>query len=163
MILSEVAERVPLYSGITLDEIGGDGVRWQEREASLAAASAALGELRFSSPSAVPTPMESSNGSLSLATVPDLWASWECERSPALDFLPAEQELQLHPSDGERLGVAPGDSVEVTSNGHSVRAVVRLREGARPGSALLTWGTRSENANVLVNGAPVLVEVKKTG
>src|SRR5205085_10427718 len=33
-ILDELAERSPLYGGVTLDEIGGRGVRWQEREAS---------------------------------------------------------------------------------------------------------------------------------
>jgi NADH-quinone oxidoreductase subunit G len=163
MILSEIAERVPIYDGITLDEIGGDGIRWQEREASLNGARATLGDLRFSSPSEPPAPPQPSNGSLALAAVPDLWASWECERSPALDFLPAKQELQLHPSDGERLGVAPGDEVEVTSDGHAVHAVVRLRASAKPGSALLIWGTQTDNANVLVNGAPVLVEVKKPG
>jgi NADH-quinone oxidoreductase subunit G len=163
MVLSEIAERVPLYGDITLDEIGGDGVRWQEREASLTAARETLGDLRFSSPSEVPAPLEPSGESFALATVPDLWASWETERSPALDFLPAEQELQLHPSDGERLGVAPGDRVEVASNGNAVKAIVRLRGSARPGTALLTWGTRDDNANVLMNGAPALVEVKKTG
>jgi NADH-quinone oxidoreductase subunit G len=161
-ILSEISERVPFYAETTLDEIGGDGMRWPERERSLAAAHTTLPALRFSSPSEPPPPPQPSNGALALATVPDLWASWECERSPALDFLPARQELQLHPSDGERLAVAPGDEVEVTSNGHAVRAVVRLRDGAKPGSALLTWGTQSENANVLVNGTPVLVEIKKT-
>jgi NADH-quinone oxidoreductase subunit G len=161
MVLTEIAGRVPLYRDVTLDEIGGDGIRWQEREPSLAAARESLGELRFSSPSGIPAPLEPSGESLALATVPDIWASWEVERSPALDFLPAEQELQLHPSDGERLGVAPGDTVQVASNGHAVNAVVRLRGSARPGTALLTWGTRSENANVLVNGTPVLVEVRK--
>ena len=59
--------------------------------------------------------------------------------------------------------MAPGDEVEVTSDGHAVHAVVRLRENAKPGSALLIWGTQTDNANVLVNGAPVLVEVKKPG
>jgi NADH-quinone oxidoreductase subunit G len=160
MVLSEITQHTPLYRDLTLDEIGGDGVRWQEREPSLAAARETLGELRFSSPSELPPPLEQSGESLALATVLDLWASWEVERAPALDFLPAEQELQLHPSDGERLGVAPGDQVEVASNGHAVRAVVRLREGARPGSALLTWGTLSENANLLVNDTPVLVEIR---
>jgi NADH-quinone oxidoreductase subunit G len=161
MVLSEITGQVPFYAEVTLDEIGGDGVRWQERETSLDAARATLAELGFSSPSEPPPPRQQSNGSLALAAVPDLWASWECERTPALDFLPARQELQLHPSDGERLGVVPGDEVEVTSNGHAVRAVVRMREGAKPGSALLTWGTQSDNANMLVDGAPVLVEVRK--
>jgi NADH-quinone oxidoreductase subunit G len=163
MVWNEISERIPFYRGITLDEIGGDGLRWPERDASAAAAREALGELRFSSPAVPTSAPEPSNGSLALVATPDLWASWETERSPALDFLPAEQELQLHPSDGERIGVAPGDRVQVASNGHSVEAVVRLRGSSRPGTALLTWGTRSDNANVLMNGAPVLVEVTKTG
>ena len=27
-------EAIPFYAGLTLDEIGGQGVRWQEREAA---------------------------------------------------------------------------------------------------------------------------------
>jgi NADH-quinone oxidoreductase subunit G len=161
MVFKELTERVPLYRGLTLDEIGGDGIRWQERDDSLEAARKILGELHFSSPSPLPEPVEPSEGSLALATVPDLWASWEAEHAPALDFLAGKQELQLHPSDGERLGVRPGEAVEVASNGHAVHATVRLRDSARPGSALLSWGTRSENANQLVNGVPVFVEIKK--
>jgi NADH-quinone oxidoreductase subunit G len=163
MIWQEISERVPFYNGITLDEIGGDGLRWQDREASATAASGALGELRFSSPSMPQAAAEPSNGSLALSTTPDLWASWECERAPALDFLAAEQELRLHPSDAERLGVAAGETVDVASNGDAVRAVVRQRAGAKPGTALLILGTRSENANVLANGAPAMVEVRKAG
>jgi anaerobic selenocysteine-containing dehydrogenase len=161
MVFREITERVPLYRGLTLDEIGGDGVRWQDRDESLAAARETLGELHFSSPSPLPEPVEPADGSLALATVPDLWASWEAERAPALDFLAGEQELQLHPTDGEGLGVQPGEVVEVASNGHAVHATVRLRDSARPGSALLTWGTRTENANQLANGTPVFVEIRK--
>ena len=36
MVTTMVAESVPFYAGITLDEIGGLGVRWQEREAASA-------------------------------------------------------------------------------------------------------------------------------
>ena len=52
-VLAELAERSPLYRGVTLDEIGGRGVRWQEREASRAAAADVLGaaRLRASPPS----------------------------------------------------------------------------------------------------------------
>jgi NADH-quinone oxidoreductase subunit G len=161
MVLDEIVERVSLYSGLTLDEIGGDGVRWQEREFSLAAARETLGELRFGSPSPLPPPLEPADRALVLAPVPDLWASWETEHSPALDFLAAEQELRVHPSDAERLGLFAGEQVEVASSGHAVRATVRLREAARPGSALLTWGTRDANANVLVGDSPVIVQIKR--
>ena len=43
--------------------------------------------------------LEATNGSLRLVGVPSLWASWETDRSPALRFLKASQELQLNPLD----------------------------------------------------------------
>ena len=36
MVTEQVAAAVPFYAGITLDEIGGRGVRWQERDAASA-------------------------------------------------------------------------------------------------------------------------------
>jgi NADH-quinone oxidoreductase subunit G len=163
MVLSEIAEQVPLYRGITWDEIGARGVRWQEREVSVQAAREALDDLRFSSPSLPPDVPEAGAGALRLAAVPSLWASWETERSPALDFLAARQELRVHPRDAERLGVADGAPVDVASNGHSLRATVRLRQAARPGCAYLTLGTAENNANLLVDGRPALVEVRSVG
>jgi NADH-quinone oxidoreductase subunit G len=159
-VLEEISRSVPLYRGIDLDEIGARGVRWPERDASRDAANA-LGELGFGPLSEPQRAAESGDGALRLVTAPLLWASWETERSPALDFLAAAQELQLHPSDAERLGVGTGQEVEVASNDHALRATVRLREAATPGSALLVWGTREESANLLVNGEPVLAKVRK--
>jgi NADH-quinone oxidoreductase subunit G len=158
MVLAEIAERVPLYAGISLDEIGGRGVRWQERDAS--AAGEWLGDLRFSSPTAPSASPQPPDRALRLAPVPDLWASWEIEHSPALGFLAARQQLQLHPDDAAELGVAQGAEVEVASNGHSLRATVRLREAARRGFAYLTLGTADDNANVIFDGEPALVEIK---
>src|SRR5207244_529969 len=124
MVFSEIEASVSLYRGISLDLIGARGVRWQEQEAALEAAAPVLGDLRFSRPSKPPAALEATNGSLRLVGVPSLWASWETDRSPALRFLKASQELQLNPLDAQRLGVARGDSVEVRSNGSVVRATV---------------------------------------
>ena len=44
-VLDQLAEEVPMYAGITLDEIGGRGVRWQERPDGANAARAAFGDL----------------------------------------------------------------------------------------------------------------------
>jgi NADH-quinone oxidoreductase subunit G len=41
MATQRMAEHVPFYAGITLDELGGRGVRWQEREAAAAYTGAA--------------------------------------------------------------------------------------------------------------------------
>jgi NADH-quinone oxidoreductase subunit G len=162
MVLAEIAEAVPLYRGIGADEIGAKGVRWQQREQSLQAAAGLLGELRFSSPGA-PPPAASPNGdgSLRLATLRDLWASWETDHSPALDFLKPAQELQLHPDDARRLGIGNDQEVDVASNGDSVRARVRLRDSLRPGAAYLIAGTAEQNANLLDKGRPGVVEIRE--
>jgi NADH-quinone oxidoreductase subunit G len=161
MVLAEITERSPLYRGLTLDEIGAAGVRWQEREQS-SEALALLGRLRFSAPSE-PAPPAAADGALRLVPVPDLWASVETERSPALRFLAAKQELQLHPGDAVRLGVEAGDPVEVRSNGHTVTAVARLRRALREGTVCLTHATAEDNANLLFGGDAVPVEVSKAG
>ena len=44
MVTALVAEAVPFYAGLTLDEIGGDGVRWQDRDAASALPSAELSD-----------------------------------------------------------------------------------------------------------------------
>jgi NADH-quinone oxidoreductase subunit G len=159
MVLGEIAERVPFYAGVTLDEIGGDGIRWPEREASKPAATA-LGELRFAVPADPPATPHPANGALRLAVAPNLWASWETDRAPALRFLRATQTLHLNPADAERIGVGEGEQVEVRSNGHVVHAEARLLSRAPAGTVTLLLGTAQENANVLVNGGPALVEVR---
>ena len=70
--------------------------------------------------------------------------------------------MELSPLDAERLAVQSGDEVEVRSNGHAVNAVVQIRERAKRGTATLIEGTAESNANVLIDGAPVLVEILRT-
>jgi NADH-quinone oxidoreductase subunit G len=162
-ILTELAERSPLYRGITLDEIGGRGVRWQEREASRIGASEVLGPLAFSDPGeprAAPAP---GDGELRLATRRDLWASWETDHAPSLEFLRPHQELVLNPADAERLGLARGDVVRIASNGNAIEAQVAPRESVKEGTGHLTEGTAEHNANALTNGLPPVVQVSKVG
>jgi NADH-quinone oxidoreductase subunit G len=76
-------DAVPFYAGLTLEEIGGRGVRWQEREpaSSFPAASVAApagGELQI-----VQTPPDA----LELAGFRSVWDAPEVEFSPALEFL----------------------------------------------------------------------------
>ena len=75
-----------------------------------------------------------------LGTYRDLWAYEVTERSPALRFLAPRQTLELAPADADRLGVAPGDEVDVRSNGTNVRARVVIRERVRPGAGFLIEG-----------------------
>ena len=160
-VLEELAEEVSIYTGITLDEIGGRGVRWQERPAGADSARAAFGSLAFGPAAEPPAPPAAGDGALRLSTRPGLWASWVTERSPSLRFLVAGQQVELSPRDAERLQVASGDEVQVRSNGHAVNAVVQIRAGAKRGTATLIEGTQEGNPNVLVDGAPVVVAIER--
>jgi NADH-quinone oxidoreductase subunit G len=161
-VLAAIAEEVPFYAGITHDEIGGHGVRWQERDSGNAGGGAgdvaAAGRDRQTEGAG---PAEPGPGSLRIGTYRDLWAAEVTERSPALRFLAPTQSLELAPADAERLGVAIGDEVDVRSNGHGVRARVVIRERQRPGAGFLIEGTAEANANAL-DGASV-VEVTRVG
>jgi NADH-quinone oxidoreductase subunit G len=158
--LEAIAAEVPFYAGITEDEIGGRGVRWQDRSAGAGweASAGGLGEASGEGGRRV-SPDPPPDASLRLGTYRDLWASEVTERNAALRFLAPAQKVELAPRDAERLGLASGDEVEVRSNGTSVRARVSIRERIRPGAAFLIEGTREDNANVF-NGAEY-VEIAK--
>jgi NADH-quinone oxidoreductase subunit G len=147
---------VPFYRGLSYEEIGGRGVRWQDRDAAAKLPASPL------PPTELETPPELPEG-LRLGTAPSLWASRETEHAPVLRFLAPHQRAELSAEDARRLGIAPGDQVEVAVNGTSVRAVAALREALPAGSVFLVEGTSQDNANALTNGtvAPT-VEVRKS-
>ncbi|HWK28647.1 MAG TPA: NADH-quinone oxidoreductase subunit NuoG [Solirubrobacter sp.] len=144
-------ETVPFYAGITLDEIGGRGVRWVEREDFV---SPDWQPAALAVPQAAPA---AGDGKLRLGTYRPLWAAKDVDLSPALHFVRARQIAELSPVDAAALGISEGDRVEV-GNGTRVRASVKLREAVPAGSVFLAEGTREDNANVLTPG---LVEVSK--
>jgi NADH-quinone oxidoreductase subunit G len=157
-VSERVFESVPFYAGLTLHEIGGRGVRWQEREA---AASLAVPEPSGEPPDTPPEPPAGEDGALTLGTAPSLWSGRETRHAAVLRFLAPRQRAELSAEDARRLGIAPGDAVEVAVDGQSVRAVARLRDGALPGTVHLIEGTDEDNATALTNGAPRAAEVRK--
>jgi NADH-quinone oxidoreductase subunit G len=154
MATQRLAAAVPFYAGVTLDEIGGRGVRWQDREAAAAFGSAALGPFELESPAPAPHPA----GRLRLGTFRSIWAAREVGASPALKFLQPTQRAELSPDDARKIGVAEGERVVVGVNGHSVRATVALRASAQAGTVYLETAIPQDNASVLEGP---LVEVRK--
>jgi anaerobic selenocysteine-containing dehydrogenase len=65
--------------------------------------------------------------------------------------------------DAERLGLRSGDEVKVGQNGSSVLAQVAIKERVQDGICFLIEGTAEGNANALLNGGPVRVEISKVG
>ncbi len=155
--LAAIAADVPFYAGLTHEEIGGTGVRWQEREAASALRESSVD---FVSPQATKSTLDGgagANGGLRLGTYRDLWAAEVTERSPALRFLLPSQTLELSLTDSERLGIRQGEEVHVRSNGHSVTARVAVRERMRPGAAFLIEGLAEQGANQLIGSETVEV------
>ena len=132
MVTAELAKAAGIYEGITLEEIGGTGVRWQERDA----ASKLPGTDDVHTEASLDTLPELPGG-MRLGTAPSLWEGDATRHSPALRFLEPQPRAELSPADAKRLGVGPGDEVVISSNGSSVRAVAALRSGVQPGSVFL--------------------------
>jgi NADH-quinone oxidoreductase subunit G len=90
MATQQLVDAVPFYAGLTLEEIGGRGVRWQERPAA-----AAFPDSPAPTPSAErPTAPVDGNGvaagdgrDSAFSGYPSLWSAPEVEFSPALQFL----------------------------------------------------------------------------
>jgi NADH-quinone oxidoreductase subunit G len=151
-----LASTVPFYRGLTYEEIGGRGVRWQERDAASNLPQSPLPSTELETPPGL------SEG-LKLGTAPSLWASRETDHAPVLRFLAPHQRAELSAADASRLGIGPGDQIEVAVNGTSVSAVAALRAALPPGSVFLIEGTSQDNANALTNGGgPVEVEVRRS-
>jgi NADH-quinone oxidoreductase subunit G len=154
LVTARLVEEVGIYGGLTLDEIGGKGVRWQDRGAASALGEAPPPEEPLAEPPEPPDGM-------ALGVVPSLWASPVTDHSTSLRFLAPVQRAELAPDDARRLGVAADDEVLVAVDGQRVRARAVVRSGIRPGSIFLIRGTTEQNATALLNGMPRTVEVSR--
>jgi NADH-quinone oxidoreductase subunit G len=169
-----LTEAVPFYAGIADAEIGGRGIRWQDRPAASklpqpeGVAGAGSSDAQRGAPDGSTETAAAARGvasgdpaPLALSTYRDLWAGPITELNPPLKFLRPRQRIELAPSDAERLGLKSGDEVAVSQNGTSVRATVAIRERAQDGVCFLIEGTDEGNANALLNGGPVAVQIEK--
>ena len=134
MVTAQVAQAVPFYAGLTLDEIGGTGVRWQAREAAAAFPEHGLETPAHAEPPAVSA---QANGRLRLGTFRSIWNATEVKVSPALRFLHPKPQLEISPVDAQRLELFQGDRVIVGSDGKTVDATVTLRDATPEGSVFI--------------------------
>jgi NADH-quinone oxidoreductase subunit G len=157
MASAQLFAAVPFYAGLTLDAIGGRGVRWPATDAAAALGAAAWEPAALSVP---PLTGAAEDGALRLGTWRSLWAAPEVDLSPALKFMRPHQVVELSPADADRLGVRDGDQVEVGGNGTRVRGAARLRAAVPAGSLFLVEGTDDQPANLLTEP---LVAVRPVG
>jgi NADH-quinone oxidoreductase subunit G len=153
-LTAAVADAVPFYADLTLAEIGGRGVRWQQRAAAAALPAAELPDAPLEAPPELPA-------GLRLGAVPALFAAPAVAHSPTLEFLIPRQRVELAPADAERIGVRSGDEVEVVAGERTVRAVAQLRQAVAPGSVFMLQGTGDDGAGALTDGGAPTVEVRR--
>jgi NADH-quinone oxidoreductase subunit G len=132
-----VSETVPFYGGLGLDEIGGQGVRWQDREAASALDAGELSTEPLGEAPAVPE-------GLRLSRAPSLWSGTEIEHSPSLAFLAGSAAAELSPDDARELGVEDGDEIELSAGGDSARAIAAVRTGVPRGAVFVSGLDLSE-------------------
>jgi NADH-quinone oxidoreductase subunit G len=137
MVTARLAEAVPFYAGIALEEIGGLGVRWQERDAASALAAEELSSEPLARPPAAPK-------GLRMATVSGLWRGPEVEHAPSLRFLSTGARVELSVEDARRAGIADGDEVTLTAGAveatgaAQATATAAVRTGVPAGSAFVS-------------------------
>jgi NADH-quinone oxidoreductase subunit G len=154
---------VGLYAGLTLEAIGGRGVRWP----TLPGAAERLGELGAGAGAetldstdaggggaAQPVPrsnaLSAPGARLLLGTYRSIWAATEVEASPALKFLARRQRVELSPADAARIGLRHGEEVLVTCGDQQVRGRAELRAAVPEGRVFLEAGIDGPGgANVL--------------
>jgi NADH-quinone oxidoreductase subunit G len=160
-----LTEAVPFYAGISDSDIGGRGIRWQDTPARATAPEPATapgtGSPKHSSEAPAERFGDPVPGALTLSTYRDLWAGPITELNPPLRFLQPQQRVELSLPDADRLDLSAGEEVTVSQNGTSVRARVSIKERVPEGVCFLLEGLAEGNANALLNGSPVSVQVEK--
>ena len=163
LAFQQLAAAVPFYRGLTLEEVGGRGVRWPPRpEASeLAARGAAQRARRPPGPGGHRCgggPPGEHQWRAPAGTLPADLGRARGGDLAGLKFTIAQQQVELSPEDATRLGIGHGDDVEVAQNGTTLHARAAVRSGIRPGVAFLADGIAEDSANELTEP---LVEVRK--
>ena len=149
MVTARLAEAAPIYAGITLEEIGGLGVRWQEREA---ASGLHLEEIS-AAPLAVPPAAERG---LLVAGAPTLWTGPEVEHSPSLRFLSTRARAEISVEDARDASVENGDEVRIATDDAEVIAIAAVRSTVPAGSVFVIGGGLLEGAaSISPAGQPV--------
>jgi NADH-quinone oxidoreductase subunit G len=139
MVTALVTAAVPFYAGITLEEIGGLGRRWQERGA------ASMLPVETPSDDPLELPPAAPRG-LRLAAAPTLWTGSEVEHSPSLRFLAARPRVEVSVEDARRLGVETGGEISLAVDGRRLTATAAVRTGVPTGSVFLSGADMPEGA-----------------
>ena len=78
-----------------------------------------------------------------------------------MKFLTPQQRIEISPDGAGDLGLKSGDRVRVSQGDASVEAEVHIKERVPAGVVFMAEGVLDGNANALLNGGPVQVQIEK--
>jgi formate dehydrogenase alpha subunit len=160
-IMLEIASLTPIYGGITHQRLGTKGLQWPVPEADhygtpiLHKESFTRGRGLFMPVEhRDPAEMPDAEYPLILMTGRKLQHyNISTMNSAALSEHAPEEIAELHPTDGERLGIVSGAKIRVTSRRGEIVTRVRLTERVQPGMMFMTFHYDDSPVNELTNGA----------
>ena len=176
-----LTEAVSFYNGIEDSDIGGRGIRWQDTPSADNVPESGRASVPGSPDTGPEAPQTTSDGpaesrraasadpgtgaphALTLGTYRDLWAGPITELNPPLKFLLPQQRVEISPADATHLGLKTGEQVRVSQNGSAIEAQVQIKERVPAGVVFMAEGVLDGNANALLNGGPVRVDIEKLG
>ncbi|MCA9935934.1 MAG: molybdopterin-dependent oxidoreductase [Anaerolineales bacterium] len=158
-IFAEMAALTPQYAGMSHARLEQDGLQWpcptseHPGTAVLHAGTFARGKGLFQAVNYV-TPAEEVDDDypyiLSTGRILFHWhGGTMSRRSPGLDAIAPEAEVEIHPDDGEQLGIAHGDLVQVSSRRGQVVAAARLTRRSPAGTVFMTFHYAEAATNLL--------------
>jgi formate dehydrogenase major subunit len=162
-IFAEMAVLTPQYAGISHERLEQGGIQWpcptpdHPGTPILHVGKFTRGLGLFSPVEYVP-PAEPADDEyplvLSTGRVLFHWHGGTLSRrSPGLDALAPEAEVEVHPQDAEALGLSTGALVRVRSRRGSVVARTQITRRSPPGTVFMTFHYAEAAANLLTTGA----------
>jgi formate dehydrogenase alpha subunit len=162
-IMDEIASVTPIYHGISYDRLENVGLQWpctDKKHKGTAVLhrekfSRGLGkfhEVSYLSQKEMPDteyPLILSTGRML-----QHWHTGTMSRkSVVLNQIIPKGYLEINPLDAEKLGLTPGDEVQVSSRRGSIRSDIRITEKVSEGLVFLTFHFKESPANMLTIAA----------
>jgi len=158
-IFAEMATLTPQYAGISHPRLESGGLQWpcptpdHPGTPILHAQKFTRGLGLFTPLDYVP-PAEAPDGDypfiLSTGRVLFHWHGGTLSRrSPGLDELAPQAELEIHPTDAARLAIGEGEQVKVSSRRGEVVAAARITRRSSPGTVFMTFHYAEAAVNLL--------------
>jgi NADH-quinone oxidoreductase subunit G len=144
-VTAEITRAVPIYAGLTWEALGDQGLQWDRT----------LLPSPLEQNKADQLPIERGNGDhLALVTGTVLFDGGNLFRStPHLHNIAHPTVVGLNPADAERLGVADGAEVTVSTGHGAVTLAARLDTQVQPGTAWIPESLPGAPVGALLNGS----------